>query len=62
MRHNERSLTDRVFRMLGYLADTRTAMWNVEEYKGIQIGAQSYLGGVVGSQHDAMKNADYGAM
>jgi hypothetical protein len=48
--------------MLGYLADTRTALWNVEEYKGIQIGAQSYLGGVVGSKHDAMKNADYGAM
>jgi hypothetical protein len=62
LRHNQRSLTNRVFSLLGYLADTRTALWNVEEYKGIQIGAQSYLGGVVGSQHDAMKNADYGAM
>ncbi|MBN9383316.1 MAG: glycerophosphoryl diester phosphodiesterase [Chitinophagaceae bacterium] len=62
LRHNRKSLTNRVFRMLNYLADTRTALWNVEEYKGLKIGAQSYLGGVVGSQRDAMKNSDYGSM
>jgi len=62
LRHNRQSLTNRMFRMLNYLADTRTALWNVEEYKGMKIGAQSYLGGVVGSQRDAMKNSDYGSM
>lgn len=62
LRHNGQSLTNRMFRMLNYLADTRTALWNVEDYKGLKIGAQSYLGGVVGSQHDAMKNSDYGSM
>lgn len=62
LRHNQKSLTNRMGGMLNYLADTRTALWNVEEYKGMKIGAQSYLGGVVGSQHDAMKNSDYGAM
>jgi hypothetical protein len=62
LRQNRHSLTNRVFRMLNYLADTRTALWNVEEYKGLKIGAQSYLGGVVGSQRDAMKNSDYGSM
>jgi hypothetical protein len=37
-------------------------MWNVKEYNNMKIGAQSYLGGVVGSDKDAMKNSDYGAM
>ena len=62
LRHNRQSLTGRMEGMLGYLSDSRTALWNVEEYKGMKIGAQSYLGGVVGSQRDAMKNSDYGAM
>lgn len=62
LRHNRQSLTTRLEGMLGYLSDRTTALWNVEEYKGMMIGAQSYLGGVVGSQRDAMKNSDYGAM
>ncbi len=62
LRTNRQSLSRRRERMLTYLSDTRTAMWNIEEYKGMKIGAQSYLGGVVGSQGDAMKNSDYGAM
>jgi len=62
LRHNRQSLTGRMEGMLRYLSDSRTALWNVEEYKGMKIGAQSYLGGVVGSQRDAMKNSDYGAM
>ncbi|MHA4812387.1 glycerophosphoryl diester phosphodiesterase [Flavitalea flava] len=62
LRHNRQSLSNRMNGMLNYLADSRTALWRVEEYKGMKIGAQSYLGGVVGSNHDAMKNSDYGAM
>lgn len=62
LRHNRESLTDRMKGMRQYLTDTATAMWHVEEFQGLKIGAQSYLGGVVGSQHDAMKNSDYGAM
>jgi hypothetical protein len=62
LRKNTQSLTDRVHKMHRYLTDPETSHWNVEEFKGYQIGAQSYLGGVVGSQKDAMKNSDYGAM
>jgi len=62
LRHNRQSLTRRVQRMMDYLAETRTSMWHVEDDHGVLIGAQSYLGGVVGSQGDAMKNSDYGAM
>jgi hypothetical protein len=62
LRHNRQSLTDRVQHMHHYLIDPKTSLWNVEEYAGLKIGAQSYLGGVVGSQKDAMKNSDYGAM
>jgi len=62
LRHNRQSLTRRVQRMMDYLSDVRTAMWHVEDDHGVRIGAQSYLGGVVGSHGDAMKNSDYGAM
>lgn len=61
-RRNKQSLSDRVIKMHSYLTDTKTSMWNVENFQGVKIGAQSYLGGVVGSDKDAMKNADYGAM
>jgi hypothetical protein len=62
LRQSKQSLTDRIEKMHHYLTDPKTSLWNIEEYKGKQIGAQSYLGGVVGSSKDAMKNADYGAM
>jgi hypothetical protein len=62
MRHNKQSLTARVEQMHHYLTDPVTSMWNIEDYKNLRIGAQSYLGGVVGSDRDAMKNSDYGAM
>ncbi|WP_439559373.1 glycerophosphoryl diester phosphodiesterase [Dyadobacter sp.] len=62
LRKNKQSLTDRIQQMHHYLTDPKTSLWNIEEYEGKQIGAQSYLGGVVGSNKDAMKNADYGAM
>jgi len=62
LRQNKQSLTDRIEKMHHYLTDPKTSLWNIEEFKGKQIGAQSYLGGVVGSNKDAMKNSDYGAM
>lgn len=62
MRQSKQSLTSRIEAMHHYLTDPKTSMWNVEEFKGLKIGAQSYLGGVVGSNRDAMKNSDYGAM
>jgi hypothetical protein len=62
LRQSKQSLTDRIQKMHHYLTDSKTSMWNIEEFEGKKIGAQSYLGGVVGSDKDAMKNADYGAM
>src|SRR5690606_26480824 len=59
---NSQSLSTRVEIMHGYLTDPVTSLWRVEEFEGRQIGAQAYLGGVVGADKDAMKNADYGAM
>ncbi|WP_183557867.1 glycerophosphoryl diester phosphodiesterase [Mucilaginibacter sp. SP1R1] len=62
LRQSKQSLTNRVERMHHYLTDPVTSMWHIEDYKGKKIGAQSYMAGVVGSDKDAMKNADYGAM
>lgn len=62
LRQSRQSLSNRVERMHHYLTDPVTSLWNVEEFGGLKIGGQSYLGGVVGSNRDAMKNADYGAM
>lgn len=62
LRKSKQSLTDRIEQMHHYLTDPATSMWNVEEFQNLKIGAQSYLGGVVGSNRDAMKNSDYGAM
>ncbi|GAB3896771.1 hypothetical protein GCM10028825_43190 [Spirosoma agri] len=62
LRQSKQSLTDRITKMHHYLTDPKTSLWNIEEFDGKKIGAQSYLGGVVGSNKDAMKNSDYGAM
>ena len=62
LRRDRQSLTSRIEKMHHYLTDSGTSLWNIETYQGMRIGAQSYRGGVVGSDHDAMKNSDYGAM
>jgi hypothetical protein len=62
LRQSTQSLTDRIAKMHQYLTDSKTSLWNVEEFEGKKLGAQSYMGGVVGSDKDAMKNSDYGAM
>lgn len=62
LRTNKQSLTSRIEAMHHYLTDPKTSLWNIESFQGLKIGGQSYHGGVVGSQGDAMKNSDYGAM
>ncbi len=62
LRQSQQSLTSRIQQMHHYLTDPKTSLWNIEEFQGLKIGAQSYLGGVVGSNKDAMKNSDYGAV
>lgn len=62
LRQSKQSLTNRIEKMHHYLTDPKTSLWNIEEFEGKKLGAQSYLGGVVGSNKDAMKNSDYGAM
>ncbi len=56
------SLSSRLFRLLHYVKNDSTSRWRLFEHKGLQIGAQEYLGGVYESEKDATKNADYGAM
>lgn len=62
LKQTAQSLTDRVSAMHTYLMDAKTSMWKTEPYQGLTIGAQAYLGGVLGAEKDAMKNSDYGAM
>ena len=61
-KRTEQSLTERVLKMYDYVLHDVHSMWNVEDYYGLKIGAQSYNGIVMGSDNDAMKNADYGAV
>ncbi len=62
LRKNKQALVNRIEKMHDYLVDRKTSLWSVEDYKGLKIGGQAYFGGVVGSNRDAMKNSDYGAM
>lgn len=55
------SLTDRLHAMHDYVLDDSVSLWRIEECGGMQIGAQAYLGSVVGSDKDAMKNSDIGS-
>lgn len=61
-KQTEQSLSERVLSMYDYVLDDEKSMWHVEDYHGLKIGAQSYNSIVVGSDNDAMKNADYGAV
>ncbi len=63
LKQTRQSLSDRLLAMHRYVADDTTSMWRVEEFEGLKIGAQSYLGNVIGARDkDAIKNSDYGAM
>lgn len=61
-RNTRQSLSDRIMAMTEYVKNDSTSLWNQETFQGMEIGAQSYLGTVIGSDKDAMKNSDYGAM
>jgi len=62
LKESSLSLTHRIFDLLDYSLDDQTSRWNEMESQGIRLGAQSYLGGVEGSDGDATKNSDIGAM
>lgn len=62
LKQTKYSLTQRLYDMYDYLVNDSTSQWHNHSYKGTVIGAQDYLGGVYGSEKDAMKNSDYGAM
>ena len=62
LRRSRISLTDRLEAICRYVCDDSLSLWRTEYCEGIEIGAQAYLGSVVGSEKDAMKNADAGAV
>lgn len=66
LRRSPSSLSTRLERLHQYLTDPVLSKWRTEEFNGTTIGAQTYgtAGGsnVIGSDRDAIKNSDYGAM
>lgn len=62
LKNTKESLTHRIDAMVNYLKDESTSLWDTYDYQGLKIGAQAYLGPIAGSDHDAVKNSDYGAM
>lgn len=62
LRRSRFSLTDRLEAIYRYVCDDSLSLWRTERCEGIEIGAQAYLGSVVDSEKDAMKNADAGAV
>lgn len=62
LKKTNQSLTNRVLGMLGYVKNDTTSLWHIYQYKGLNIGAQEYNGPIMGSDKDAVKNSDYGAM
>lgn len=62
LRRSRISLSERLDAICRYVCDDSLSLWRTERCAGVEIGAQAYLGSVVGSERDAMKNADAGAM
>jgi hypothetical protein len=65
MKQPRQSLTERMRKMRYFVTDDATSLWRTAEFNGRTIGAQAYLGTVIGSDRsdrDAIKNSDYGAM
>ncbi len=62
LKQTRQSLSQRTEQLFSYVKNDSTSRWRTFDYKGRWIGAQEYLGGVYGSEKDAVKNADYGAM
>lgn len=62
LKDTKEALSNRVLAMYKYLKNDSTSLWSVHQYENLKIGGQDYKGPVVGSDKDAMKNSDYGAM
>ncbi|HXI01514.1 MAG TPA: hypothetical protein VNI52_14695 [Sphingobacteriaceae bacterium] len=63
LREARQSLSARIEKMHHYVTNPQTSLWKTDEFQSLKIGAQAYLGAVVGSKNkDAIKNSDYGAM
>jgi hypothetical protein len=64
LREPRHSLTTRIRGQHQYVRNDQTSLWRLEEFEGVKIGAQSYMGAVVGAKErgDSIKNSDYGAM
>lgn len=62
LRQAKTSLAKRMERIHDYVVKPATSLWRTDSFEGATIGAQAYLGAVVGSDKDAIKNSDYGAM
>lgn len=62
LKKNKQFLTTRVKRLFEYSLDDNTSRWQEARSEGLELGAQSYMGQVMGSYGDAVKNSDIGAM
>lgn len=62
MRETCLSLSKRLSMLKEHVLDDESSKWRTVELDGKTLGAQDYLGTVKDSDHDAMKNADYGTM
>ena len=62
MRETHYSLSRRLSMLRSHVLDNKASRWRTVELDGRTLGAQDYLGSVKDSDHDAMKNADYGTM
>lgn len=61
LKHTTLPLYKRMEAIWDYILDDSLSFWRTAGYKGLTIGAQDYLGGVVEADRDAMKNSDIGA-
>ncbi|MEM8969508.1 MAG: glycerophosphoryl diester phosphodiesterase, partial [Bacteroidota bacterium] len=62
LKENTQSLTTRIQRLLQYSLSDQTSFWQKMSFQNQPLGAQSYMGKVVGAEGDATKNSDIGAM
>lgn len=61
LKHTSMPLYKRMEAIWDYILDDSLSHWQTHDCKGLTIGAQAYLGGVVEAEGDAMKNSDIGA-
>lgn len=63
LKQTKQSLSERLLSLYEYVCNDSTSKWRVANFENnLKIGAQDYAGGVKGSDKDAMKNSDVGAV